>query len=51
MPTKRQFRLTVMIFTGGLLVLGAAHVWSAKTLAETDKGGVAHTVAEAVTLV
>jgi hypothetical protein len=50
-PTKRIMLLIVMVDVGFLLVVGASHVWAAKTLATSSDDSISHTVAEVVTLV
>lgn len=51
MPTKRIFALGVMIFVGGSLALGGAHVWAARVLSETDGKGPVGRFAELVALI
>lgn len=51
MPTRRIFELVLVTSLAMRPVFGMVRLWAAKTMAEQQRGGVAHGVAEIATVI
>lgn len=51
MPTRRVFELALLVTLFSHPAFKLARMWAQKSLAETEPGGIAHTVAETLVVV